>query len=79
MPIERLYREDLERQLAHMRLALDQPTADGLELAPSCHPGAHVDVAYWEGALHLRCADCQRLVVAVVVEPWASPPPESDA
>jgi hypothetical protein len=72
MPIERLYREDLERQLAAMQartgLSPSSDAVNAFKIASACHDTLHVQVAYYEGALHVRFGVCGARVASVAVQ-----------
>ena len=64
--METLTRPALER-IVQRTCGADPAATHGLELAPHCHPDGHVDAAYWDGVLRLRCAICHAAVAHIAV------------
>lgn len=62
-PIHRATRGIFERAM----VGVTAEGANGVEIVAHCHPDGHVDLAYWEGCLHVRCAVCHALVLRIVV------------
>lgn len=59
----RTTRPDLDAQLAPI-LARG---GEAVEISARCHPEAHVDVGYWDGCMHLRCAACYQMIMRIAV------------